>query len=211
MPDEPAYKGKIGRLPVAIRNEVNRRLHENEVGTGILEWLNAEPRVLEVLDKYFHEQPISPQNLSEWRQGGYQDWLKRQEEVERLKDLSDHALRLGQAAGGNISDGSAAIAGGRLMATLEGLEGKELADAIYALSALRMGDQEKEKIQIRREVLRQREEIIDLKRKEFQRKTCELLIKYSEDKRAKDILESRASNSEKIEQLGQAIFGEDWE
>ena len=25
MPDEPVRKGKIGRLPVAIRNEVNRQ------------------------------------------------------------------------------------------------------------------------------------------------------------------------------------------
>lgn len=211
MPDEPAYKGKIGRLPLSVRNEVNRRLLENEPGPRILKWLNADPAVLEILDRYFHEQPISAQNLSEWRLGGYQDWLKRQEEVERLKDLSDYALRLGTAAGGNIADGSAAIAGGRLMAELEGLAGKELADAIYALSALRAGDLDKQRIGLAGQRLEQRERIVRLAEKKFQRDTCALFLKWAKDDRAKKIIESRASNSEKIEQLGQAIFGEDWE
>ncbi len=35
------------------------------------------------------------------------------------RTLADYALKLGQAAGGSISDGSAAIAGGRIMAQLE--------------------------------------------------------------------------------------------
>jgi hypothetical protein len=38
----------------------------------------------------------------------------------------------------------------------------------------------------------------------------EQFLKWYEDKRAKDIVESRASNSDKLELLGQTMFGKDW-
>jgi hypothetical protein len=81
---------------------------------------------------------------------------------------------------------------------------------VKSLYLVRAGDQEKEKIQIRRHVLKQRDEIITLNKKKFQRQTCELFIKWFENEQVKKALESRASNSDKIEQLGQVIFGEDW-
>ncbi len=118
MPDESqdrARTGKIARMPVAIRNDVNRRLFENESGARIVAWINDQPEALKILDDYFGEEPVTPQNLSEWRKGGFQDWLRRREEVERIKDLSEYCLRLGDAAGGSISDGSAAILGGKIM------------------------------------------------------------------------------------------------
>jgi len=51
---------------------------------------------------------------------------------------------------------------------------------------------------------------LDLSLKKFQRDTAEMFLKWFEDKRAKDHLNSSASNSDKIEQLGQLMFGEDW-
>jgi hypothetical protein len=45
---------------------------------------------------------------------------------------------------------------------------------------------------------------------EFQRETCELFLKWSEDKRAQDIASAGISNADKIEQLGQLMFGEGW-
>jgi hypothetical protein len=213
MPDElePARKGKIGRLPASLRNEVCRRMHDGETAGRIAAWLNGLPEVLKVLDLYFGEEPVTVQNLSEWRKGGFQDWLSKQEEIDRIRELSAYALKLGEAAGGNISDGSAAIAGGRLMGELEGLTGKDLANAIYALTALRSTDQEKEKIAIRRETLKQRDQVITLAQKKFQRDTCALFLKWSKDKRAQDVVESRSNNAEKIESLGKLVFGEDWE
>jgi hypothetical protein len=52
--------------------------------------------------------------------------------------------------------------------------------------------------------------VLELNRQKFQRDTCELFLKWFEDKRAKEVLSSSASNSDKIEQLGQLMFGEDW-
>ncbi len=91
------------------------------------------------------------------------------------------------------------------------VEGKDLAKTIFALSALRATDLEKEKVGIRKITLSQRERVVRLAEKKFQRESLKLFVKWYDDKRVKDVVESRASNSEKIEQLGQQIFGEDWE
>lgn len=209
MIPDPVRKGKIGRMPVAIRNEVNRRLHENEGAAKILGWLNAQPEAITVLDS-FSEEPVTPQNLSEWRNGGYQNWLRDREKIDHLRELSKFALELGEAAGGSIADGSAAIAGGRIMAMLENAADDDMGGLVKSLFLLRAGDQEKVKIDIRKKVLEQRDQVIDLSRKKFQRQTCELFIKWAADDRAKKVIESRASNAEKLEQLGQVMFGEDW-
>ena len=47
------YRSKIGRLPFAMRNELNERIRDGEGGPAILAWLNAEKatrRVLRELD-----------------------------------------------------------------------------------------------------------------------------------------------------------------
>ena len=51
---------------------------------------------------------------------------------------------------------------------------------------------------------------MDLARQKFQRDTCELFLKWSADQRAKDIANSPQTNSQKIERLGELMFGEDW-
>jgi hypothetical protein len=215
MPDEAenARKGKIASLSLAIRSELNRRLDDGQRGPQLLPWLNNQAEVLKVLDELWGEQPISPQNLTEWRQGGYQDHVRRRERVENLKVLSEYALKLGQASGGSIADGSAAIAGGKILLHLESLAEDDLESLdtlVSSLALVRQGDQEKEKINIRKQTIAQRDQVIDLSRKRFQRTTCELFLKWYDDERAKKVVESRASNSEKLEQLGQEMFGEDW-
>ncbi|MCW5547864.1 MAG: hypothetical protein KIT44_02780 [Opitutaceae bacterium] len=72
-------KGKIARLPQEIRDEVSRRLHDGVPGFAIVEWLNEQPAVIDRLRAYFHGAPVTSQNLSEWRLGGYQDYLRRLE------------------------------------------------------------------------------------------------------------------------------------
>jgi hypothetical protein len=54
------------------------------------------------------------------------------------------------------------------------------------------------------------EEALKLAEKKFRRDTCELFIKWYGDKAAKEITSSNLSHSDKIEKLGQTMFGEDW-
>lgn len=49
-----------------------------------------------------------------------------------------------------------------------------------------------------------------LDREKFQRETCALFLKWAEDQRAQAIAQGSAPNAQKIEQLGQLMFGEDW-
>jgi hypothetical protein len=83
--------GKIARLPHGIREELNERLHDGEDGSGLLDWLNGLPEVAEVLKTQFAGNPISKQNLSEWRLGGYREWAAKQELLAHAAHISDCA------------------------------------------------------------------------------------------------------------------------
>ena len=69
--------GKIARLPGGIRSQLNSRLQDNVEGKQIVQWLNSLPEVQKVLAKNFDGRPINEQNLTDWRQGGYEEWLAR--------------------------------------------------------------------------------------------------------------------------------------
>ncbi|HVY70426.1 MAG TPA: hypothetical protein VHH73_10890 [Verrucomicrobiae bacterium] len=81
--------GKIGRLPRAIREQLNQRLHDGEQGPELLDWLNALPEVQAVLAAEFDGKPVNAQNLSSWRQGGYEDWLAHGEAIDLAQRLGE--------------------------------------------------------------------------------------------------------------------------
>jgi hypothetical protein len=91
--------GKIARLPRAIREQLNRRCDDGEPGKRLVEWLNSLPEVLAVLAAEFAGRPVSEQNLSEWKQGGYLDWQKQEEKRDWVRQLSEDADQLEIAAG----------------------------------------------------------------------------------------------------------------
>ena len=81
--------GKIARLPSHIRAELNRRLNNGALGRELVPWLNALPEVQSVLAHRFASRPITEDNISAWRKGGFQEWLLQEERRERLRELSD--------------------------------------------------------------------------------------------------------------------------
>jgi len=84
-------RGKIARLPSQVRRDLNIRLDNNEPAAAILDWLNSLPETKRVLDDQFGSAAITPQNLSEWRQGGFREWLL-------LQELMDHSVRFHDGA-----------------------------------------------------------------------------------------------------------------
>jgi hypothetical protein len=72
-------KGKIGRLPKSIREQVNWRMENGEKGRVLAEWLNSLPEVQAVMAAEFGGWPIREQNLSDWRKYGHQDWRRWRE------------------------------------------------------------------------------------------------------------------------------------
>ena len=71
--------GKIANLPNDIRELLNLRLLEGEIGKELVAWLNALPAVQSILASQFNASPISEVNLTLWRQGGYLQWLTERE------------------------------------------------------------------------------------------------------------------------------------
>jgi hypothetical protein len=71
--------GKIARLSQYLREQLNRRIEDGEPGRQLVEWLNSCDAVQETLAGHFGGRPITEQNLSEWKQGGFKDWQHHQE------------------------------------------------------------------------------------------------------------------------------------
>ena len=80
-------KGKIARLPRAIRDELNRRLDDGEQGVRLVEWLNGLPEVKKVLESDFEGRAITEDNLAEWKNGGFLDWQAQQETLSLVREL----------------------------------------------------------------------------------------------------------------------------
>jgi hypothetical protein len=83
--------GKIARLPQHVRTQLNRRMQDGQQGEPLLTWLNGLPETLEVLKEFFDGAPINKQSLSQWRLGGYEEWLKHEEAREELQQLAEEA------------------------------------------------------------------------------------------------------------------------
>lgn len=204
---EATRVGKIARLPASIRDEVCRRLHDGQSASQIIPWLHGMPEVLRVLDTHFGEEPISPQNLSEWRGGGYQDWLGRREKVENLKSLSSFAFDLAKA-GGSVTEGAAAVAGGKILEFLETAEDDKVEGLARALASLRSS--EASALRARTDVARlsQQGRALELYEQKFQRQTAEMFLKWAAKPEAQAILGSRETKTVQMEKLVQLMFGE---
>ena len=83
--------GKIARLPHELRQQLNHRLQDGEQGKKLVAWLNALPEVKAIVAAEFGGRRIREQNLSEWKQGGYREWLEQQEARELVEELGEDA------------------------------------------------------------------------------------------------------------------------
>lgn len=71
--------GKIARLWHGLRSQLNQRIEDGEPGRSLVEWLNSCGATKDTLAEHFGGRPITEQNLSEWKQGGFKDWQRHQE------------------------------------------------------------------------------------------------------------------------------------
>ncbi|MDR3403372.1 MAG: hypothetical protein P4L99_12815 [Chthoniobacter sp.] len=88
----PNRCGKIARLPKPIREEINQRLQAGATAKSLVPWLNGLPEVQALVAAEFDGHPVSVHNLSQWKNGGYQDWLRFQEAL----ILAEHLYERGE-------------------------------------------------------------------------------------------------------------------
>jgi len=98
------HNGKIGRLPKAVLEELNRRLQNGEKGRVLVAWLNSLPEVSAVLAAEFSGKPIREQNLSEWRKRGYKKWLCWQEAQQMAQKMISETGELQPAGTPPLTD-----------------------------------------------------------------------------------------------------------
>lgn len=88
-------RGKIARLPRAIREELNQRLENGEQGRRLLAWLNGLPEVKEVVERDFGGRAISEGSLHEWKSGGFADWKNQQETMALAREFMGSGSEFG--------------------------------------------------------------------------------------------------------------------
>src|SRR5258708_17459522 len=109
--------GKIARLPEELRHHLNRRLQDGKPGKQLVVWLNSLPEARAALKEEFGARPITEQNLSEWKLGGYADWERHEGSCALVARLTDEAGDLTVAAeDGVVSDQLATVVAAELAA-----------------------------------------------------------------------------------------------
>ncbi len=233
-----ARTGKIARLPEHLRTELNERILANQPASKILPWLNDQLEVKQLLEEDFEGLSVNDENLHKWRIGGYAEWLTRRERVASIRELSNISIKLAEANGGAISEGAAAIAAGHILTTLESLDdllrassdqsdpslpfvnsdprarletiSTIVGDLTLAITRLRKGDSTNAQLKLNQDRLAQLDRQLALEREKFQRTTCELFIKWYDSEQARRIASSPASYADKVDQLGQQMWGDLW-
>jgi hypothetical protein len=102
--NSPTRRGKVARLPKPTRDMINRMLDDGLPYHVIIDELGEAGQGLNI------------QNLSNWKHGGYQDWLKHQELLEKCRLEVEYATELLQQLGADASQIQAAC---QLVAALQ--------------------------------------------------------------------------------------------
>ncbi|MEP6672409.1 MAG: hypothetical protein ABJF10_24805 [Chthoniobacter sp.] len=98
-PEYSTRTGKIARLPQAIRQRLNERLADGEPQQILVAWLNEMETVQERLTELFEGRPITEQNLSDWRKGGFLDWQRHQAASGLVLECLSEVENLGSEVG----------------------------------------------------------------------------------------------------------------
>lgn len=211
MIDTTPSRGKIGALPVRIREQVNQRLLNGQVDTEILPWLNALPEVQKRLADRFDGVPITPANLSNWRTGPYKVWLDEQKEIEATRRFAELSESLVDASGVRLSSGAKALATGRVMARLQQMgdetDLEALLEVVGAVHKLHASDVADAKLTLDQDKAAQDARRLELDEQKFKYGVAEKVLATANDARVKEIAAMEATKQVKMDLLIDHIWG----
>lgn len=196
-----ARKGKIARLPYETREEINRRLLDGQTAAQINDWLGTVKAA---------GAPFSDQNFTNWRHGGYRDWLAEQERLHTIRANAETVRRSLEAGGLYVVDQGLFEIAQKLTDAVSGSPelAAKLTPAIVAIknavTAAARAEHDRKKTDLAAQSLA-------LEKQKFARQTAALFLDWYNDQRARDIAAATdASTEDKIDRLGALMFGEDW-
>jgi hypothetical protein len=157
------HRGKIAQLPPAILEQLNRRLRNGEQGANLVKWLNSLPEVRAVINSDFAGVPVREQNLSEWRTGGFREWLVQSEALEAVTRILGNVIELHPLSIG-LTDHVALWLTTRYLVAAQAVLDKEgaidwkmLREFCHDLVALRRGDHSRSRVTVEESRQRYRE------------------------------------------------------
>jgi len=167
LPGSRTRNGKIARLPLAIRWQLNQRLQDGQPGQQLVQWLNGLPEVQVVIAAQFDGQPIGEKNLSRWKNGGYQSWAEEQKTMEEVAALFEQSNGLQEAAQDGLTDRLALVLAAKMAAELNRLDSvpdgesksRKWRELLAGLAVLRRGEFHLERLRLERERIALRREL----------------------------------------------------
>jgi len=111
--------GKIARLPLAIREQLNYRLLDNERAAPLVSWLNALPEVQAMLAEIFAGRPITEDSIYEWKQGGFTDWIAHQNSFAQVRALAEQVEEMEPSKSAALDDHLASLILANLLRALQ--------------------------------------------------------------------------------------------
>ena len=199
--------GKIARLPRSVRHELNRRLDDGEQGKKLVAWLNALPEVQAIVAAEFGGKAIREQNVSEWKQGGYRDWVAQQEALEMAGRLGEDATEWNAEGRAPLTDLLAHslairyVVETRRVAETGGREGwRLLREMCGDIVELRKGDHSAERLQIERERL-------ELEKEQTEKRVLQKLEELLKQPETKQRLRVEGLSAEERARRMREIFG----
>jgi len=175
----------IARLPQPIREQINRRLQNDEAAKSIAGWLSTLPEANALMAAELHGEPVNERDVISWEHGGYRVWEAHQDALAAVRQFSADAAELTQAASGQLADHLALCLTARLAAALrEPVSGRDdpagqlqrLRHLCGDLVALRKGDHNAQWLRLEREKL-------GLRMKEFEREEAVREMEMKEPER----------------------------
>jgi hypothetical protein len=112
-PSEPARtrRGKVARLPKAVRDQINVMLLDGVPFAEILQKLGERAK------------DVTEHNITSWVAGGYKDWLREQQRLEETRVKQEVAMDLACSDGGSkIHEGILQLAATRLSEMVRNLD-----------------------------------------------------------------------------------------
>jgi hypothetical protein len=203
--------GKIARLPRVIRDQLNRRLGDGESGKRLVAWLNTVPEVQAALAAEFGGKPVREQNLSEWKAGGYREWLAHQEALVLARDLAGDTAEFQAVEGPPLTDKLALWLAARYLVATRAFQATDPQDnwrRLHELCAdiveMRRGDHSAERLRLERQRL-------EFDQAQASKTLKEQFFEWASDPDIREqICRGFKSRAEQMEMLGKLMFGDHW-
>ncbi len=107
--------GKIARAPADVRKVVNQMLHDGSPYSAIVKFLATK------------DIEVTEMNVTNWKQGGYEDWLQERAKLEGLQAKREFALEVArQNEGSKVHEAALHIAASQIFDLLEDLDMEQI-------------------------------------------------------------------------------------